>query len=192
MVPRRPIHAGASRVTGFRVTRQRLFLHGRPVLTNTLRESLVSFISFIHMLGRPLLAGHNIRRFDCHVLARALDEFSLRWDFQRGVSGFLDTLPLARQLLKHTGLQSFTQENLMKNLLPGVSYASHDALEDARALQELYWALTPTANHIQQHVFALDSLTTAGVKKTCDSSERFTPAVNIPEEPEEHRTTSRH
>ncbi|KAA0724784.1 hypothetical protein E1301_Tti021909 [Triplophysa tibetana] len=181
IVPRCPIQPGASRVTGFRVRRRRLFLRGRPVLTNSLRESLVSFITFLHTLGRPLLAGHNIRRFDCHVLARALDEFSLRSDFQRGVSGFVDTLPLARQLLKDRGLKSFTQENLVKNLL-GVSYAAHDALEDVRALQKLYRALTPTANHIQRHLFTLDSLATAGVSQTSDLSERFKTAVNVTDE----------
>ncbi|XP_067292755.1 three prime repair exonuclease 4 [Pseudorasbora parva] len=162
MVPRRPMQPSASRVTGFRVRRRRLFLHHRPVLTSSLREALVSFITFLQMLGRPLLVGHNIRRFDCRVLARALDEFSLRSDFQKEVGGFVDTLPLARQLLKDRGLQSFKQENLVKTLL-GVSYAAHNALEDVQALQRLYWALKPTANQIQQHIFTLDSFAAVSV-----------------------------
>ncbi|XP_056128551.1 three prime repair exonuclease 4 [Rhinichthys klamathensis goyatoka] len=162
MVPRRPMQPGASRITGFSVRRQRLLLHRRPVLTSSLREALVSFITFLQMLGRPLLVGHNIRRFDCPVLARALDEFSLRSDFQKHLGGFVDTLPLARQLLKDSGLQSFKQESLVKSLL-GVSYAAHNALEDVQALQRLYWALKPTANQIQQHIFTLDSLAAASV-----------------------------
>ncbi|KTF91453.1 hypothetical protein cypCar_00027157 [Cyprinus carpio] len=182
MVPRRPMQPGASRITGFSVRRQRLFLHRRPVLTSSLREALVSFITFLRMLGRPVLVGHNIRRFDCHVLARALDEFSLRSDFQKEVCGFVDTLPLARQLLKDSGLQSFKQENLVKTLL-GVSYAAHNALEDVQALQKLYWALKPTANQIHQHIFTLDSLATAAVSQAPAAQsgfcERFSKALAI-------------
>ncbi|KAG9280814.1 hypothetical protein AMEX_G3567 [Astyanax mexicanus] len=163
MVPRCRIDPGASRVTGFKVRRQRLFLHRRPVLTNSLKEALVSFITFLGMFGRPILVGHNIRRFDCLVLARVLDEFGLKAVFQARVAGFLDSLPLARQLLKDSGLQSFKQENLVKTVL-GVSYAAHNALADVQALQKLYWALRPTAGHIQQHTFSLDSLNTATVK----------------------------
>ncbi len=182
---------GASRITGFSVRRQRLFLHHRPVLTSSLREALVSFITFLRMLGRPVLVGHNIRRFDCHVLARALDEFSLRSDFQKEVSGFVDTLPLARQLLKESGLQSFKQENLVKTLL-GVSYAAHNALEDVQALQKLYWALKPTANQIHQHMFSLDSLAPAAVSQAPARAsgqsglcERFSKALILQEDKEQ-------
>ncbi|KAF4081531.1 hypothetical protein AMELA_G00162280 [Ameiurus melas] len=157
MVPRCRMEPGASRITGFRVRRHRLFLHRRPVLTNSLKEALVSFITFLCMFGRPLLVGHNIRRFDCLVLARVLDEFDLTAVFQAGIVGFLDSLPLSRQLLKHRGVQSFKQENLVKTVL-GVSYAAHNALDDVQALQKLYWALGPTASQIQQHTFSLDSL----------------------------------
>lgn len=157
MVPRCRMEPGASRITGFRVRRHRLFHHRKPVLTNSLKEALVSFITFLRMFGRPLLVGHNIRRFDCLVLARVLEEFDLKADFQAGIMGFLDSLPLARQLLRDRGVDSFKQENLVKNVL-GVSYAAHDALDDVQALQKLYWALRPTASQIQQHIFSLDSL----------------------------------
>ncbi|XP_066526030.1 three prime repair exonuclease 4 isoform X2 [Hoplias malabaricus] len=157
MLPRCRMEPEASRVTGFKVRRHRLFLHHRPVLTNSLKEALVSFITFLSMFGRPLLVGHNIRRFDCLVLARALEEFGLKAIFQAGVVGFLDSLPLARQLLRDSGVQSFKQENLVKTVL-GISYAAHNALADVEALQKLYWSLRPTASQIQQHIFSLDSV----------------------------------
>ncbi|KAL6474533.1 hypothetical protein MHYP_G00180940 [Metynnis hypsauchen] len=183
MVPRCRMEPGASRVTGFRVRRHRLFLHRRPVLTNSLREALVSFITFLRMLGCPLLVGHNIRRFDCLVLARALDEFGLKAAFQTVAVGFLDSLPLARQLLKDRGIQSFKQENLVKTVL-GVSYAAHNALADVQALQKLYWALSPTVSQIQQHTFSLDSLNTTTVKSArlpaqSDLCEHFQKAVKV-------------
>lgn len=144
-------------MTGFRVRRQQLYLHRRLVLTNSLREVLVSFITFLRTLGRPLVVGHNIRRFDCPVLARALDELGLRTEFDSAVSGCVDTLPLAREMLKERGLQSFRQENLVKELL-GVDYKAHDALEDVRALQALYGVLRPTAELQHRHTFTLDTM----------------------------------
>lgn len=148
---------GAAKVTGFRVRRQRLYLHRQLVLTNSLREVLVSFIAFLQMLGRPLVIGHNIRRFDCPLLARALDELDLRTKFESSVSGCVDTLPLAREVLKDRCLQSFRQENLVRELL-GVNYKAHDALEDVRALQTLYSVLQPTPELVSRHMFTLNTM----------------------------------
>ncbi|XP_075996796.1 three prime repair exonuclease 4 [Genypterus blacodes] len=156
-VPGCRIHHSAARVTGFRVRRQRLYLHRQPVLTSSLREILVAFLAFLQMLGRPLLVGHNIRRFDCPVLARALDGLQLRAKFTSSVSGCVDTLPLLREMLKERGLRSFRQENLVKEVL-GVSYTAHDALEDVRALQSLYRALQPSPELLCRHVFTLDTM----------------------------------
>ncbi|XP_041795549.1 uncharacterized protein LOC121608357 [Chelmon rostratus] len=157
VIPRCRMQRGAARVTGFRVRRHRLYLHRQLVLTNSLREVLVSFIAFLQMLGRPLVIGHNIRRFDCPLLARALDELDLRAEFVSSVSGCVDTLPLAREMLKDRGLQSFRQQNLVRELL-GVNYKAHDALEDVRALQALYGVLQPTPELICRHMFTLDTM----------------------------------
>ncbi|KAM9854548.1 protein PML-like [Aulostomus maculatus] len=154
VIPRCRMQPGAAKVTGFRVRRQKLYLHRQLVLTNSLREVLVSFIVFLQMLRRPLLIGHNIRRFDCPLLTRALDELDLRTDFESSVSGCVDTLPLTREMLKGHCLQSFRQEYLVKELL-GVNYKAHDALEDVRALQTLYNVLQPTSEVITKHVFTL-------------------------------------
>ncbi|CAL8358391.1 unnamed protein product [Lota lota] len=156
-VPRCRIQSGAAKVTGFRVRRHRLFLNRQPVLTNSLKEVILSFIAFLRMLGRPILIGHNIRRFDCPLLLRALDELHLRVEFQSTITGCLDTLPLARDICKDSGLQSFRQEYLVRELL-GVDYNAHNALEDVRALQALYWALQPTSQLISRHFFTLETM----------------------------------
>ncbi|XP_074534114.1 protein PML-like [Halichoeres trimaculatus] len=193
IIPRCRMQRGAAKVTGFKVRRHRLYLHRQLVLTNSLREVLVSFIAFLQMLGRPLVIGHNIRRFDCRLLARALDELDLRAEFDSSVSGCVDTLPLAREILKDRGLQSFRQENLVRELL-GVDYKAHDALEDVRALQALYNVLKPTPELISQHRFTLDTMHNKPVK-TCKKSkvnsklpqqrplwEHFRQAVKLTEE----------
>ncbi|XP_032379883.1 protein PML [Etheostoma spectabile] len=157
VIPRCRMQRGAAKVTGFRVRRQRLYLHRQLVHTNSLREVLVSFIAFLQMLRRPLVIGHNIRCFDCPLLARVLDELDLRAEFESAVSGCVDTLPLAREMLKDRGLQSFRQENLVRELL-GVNYKAHDALEDVRALQALFSVLQPTPELICRHRFTLDTM----------------------------------
>lgn len=144
----------AARVTGFRVHNRRLYLHRQLVLTNSLREVLLSFIAFLQMMGQPLVVGHNIRRFDCPLLARALDKLNLRTDFESSVSGCVDTLPLARELLRGRGLTSFRQEHLVRELL-GLDYRAHDALQDVRALQSLYNELQPTAEMVCRHRFSM-------------------------------------
>lgn len=184
---------GAARVTGFRVRRQRLYLHRQLVLTNSLREVLVSFIAFLQMLERPLVIGHNIRRFDCPLLARALDELDLRAEFESSVSGCVDTLPLAREMLKDSCLQSFRQENLVRELL-GVNYKAHDALEDVRALQALYSVLQPTPELICRHRFTLDTMENKVPKPKvpCKLPEQhrlleyFTQTVKVTESKAEH------
>lgn len=157
VVPECRMQPGASRVTGFSVRRRQLYRHRRPLLTNSLREVLLSFLAFLRMLGRPLLLGHNIRHFDCRVLARALDRLELRAAFRASVAGCVDTLPLARQLLQPLGPRSFGQQSLVRELL-GLEYKAHDALEDVRALQALYAALRPPPALVSRHLFTLSGV----------------------------------
>ncbi|XP_077373719.1 three prime repair exonuclease 4 [Festucalex cinctus] len=163
-LPRRRMEAGAARVTGLRVRRRRLYLHRRPVPTVPLRDALLSFIAFLRALGRPLLAGHNIRRFDCRPLARALDETGLRARLEASVAGFVDTLPLAREVLKDCGMRSFKQEYLVKELM-GVDYEAHDALEDVRSLQALYRVLQPKPDVVARCTFSLSDVREVVVKE---------------------------
>lgn len=159
VLPRNGMQPGAARVTGFRVRRHRLYLHHQLVLTNSLREVLLSFIAFLQMMGRPLVVGHNIRRFDCPLLAKALDGMGLRAEFESSVSGCVDTLPLTREMLRDRGLTSFRQEHLVRELL-GLDYKAHDALQDVRALQSLYKELQPTAELVSKHRFSMDVIET--------------------------------
>lgn len=186
IIPRCQMQRGAAKVTGFRVRRKRLYLHHQPVLTNSLREVLVSFIAFLKMLGRPLVVGHNIQRFDCPLLARALDEQDLRAEFESLVSGYVDTLPLAREMLKDRCLQSFRQENLVRELL-GVNYKAHDALEDVRSLQTLFNVLQPTPDLISRHMFTLQVRRAATVNCQRTLWQHFRQAVKVSEcKVEEH------
>ncbi|XP_037109644.1 uncharacterized protein LOC119124084 [Syngnathus acus] len=156
-VPRCRMEPGAARVTGLTVRRRRLYLHGRPVPTSPLREVLLSFLAFLQRLHRPLLAGHNIRRFDCRPLTRALDETGLRAQFDASVAGYVDTLHLAREVLRDCGMRSFKQEYLVKELM-GMNYNAHDAFEDVLSLQKLYYVLQPKPEMVAHYTFSLSDV----------------------------------
>ncbi|XP_066557865.1 DNA polymerase III subunit epsilon [Amia ocellicauda] len=150
MLPRCNMTEEASRITGFTVEDSTLLLHGQPVETMTHKEALTYFMTFLRNLHQPLLVAHNGKRFDCPVLARTLDEFSLRDDFKQVMCGFLDTFLLSKALF--TDLRKFSQEYLVKYFL-GKSYMAHNALEDVKALQELYKAWSPTSSVVHRHRF---------------------------------------
>ncbi|KAM9528241.1 protein PML-like [Salvelinus alpinus] len=153
-VPRCNIMEQASSVTGFTVgDHQDLLLHGEPVHTIPLREALTSFISFLSSFHEPLLAAHNAQRFDCPVLARALREYSLMDEFQKVVSGFLDTLKIGKEMFPSTRT-GYSQKSLVRVFLEK-TYEAHNALEDVKALQELYQKWSPSQELVRRHTFPL-------------------------------------
>ena len=87
-----------------------------------------------------LLAAHNARGFDIPVLTRALQRCFLTQRFQTLGSRFLDTFLLSKEL--YPRLDSYSQVNLVRHFL-GKNYNAHNALEDVRALQELYSSWGP-------------------------------------------------
>ncbi|TSK13418.1 Protein PML [Bagarius yarrelli] len=151
ILPRCPIDSGASRVTGLTTRRDTLLLHGTPVPTTPLTEALYSFISFLKTFNRPVLVGHNCKRFDCPILLRILREIHLLEEFQQVVSAYLDTLQLSREMFileKHS--QSFLVQHFLHK-----DYGAHNATEDVRALQELYRVWSPSRELVNKHMFIL-------------------------------------
>ncbi|KAL3061123.1 hypothetical protein OYC64_009353 [Pagothenia borchgrevinki] len=139
ILPRIPFDHGATEVNGLTVSYGQLLLHGEPVRTVPLHSSLQSFIEYLGRFPGPvLLAAHNSRRYDGIVLKRVLEMCSLFEQFKKVVSGFVDTLPLSRKL--HPQLDCFKQQHLVHYFLGG-KYNAHNAVEDAKQLEELfnYW-----------------------------------------------------
>ena len=142
MMPEIAIDRGAAEVTGFSVRDGALLLQGTAVPTVTLTEALTSFLDFLQSLEQPvLLAAHGARRFDKPVLDRALLRCSLTRQFQQLGSRYLDTFLLSKAL--YPRIDSYSQVNLVRHFL-GKIYNAHNALEDVRALQELYSCWDPS------------------------------------------------
>ncbi|XP_042352398.1 DNA polymerase III PolC-type-like [Plectropomus leopardus] len=138
-LPLRRISEKAEELTGFTVSYGRLFRHGECLYTDTVNRALRKFIRFLQSCssdGSPvLLAAHNAWDFDAPILTRLLQRFSLLEDFQLAVSGILDTLVLSRicnPFMRYHRLTSLARYFLRRN------YDAHNALEDARVLQELF------------------------------------------------------
>ncbi|XP_062858652.1 protein PML-like [Trichomycterus rosablanca] len=149
LFPRCPIDYGASKVTGLTTQDKQLLLHGQPVETVPIKEALKSFISFLSTVNRPILVGHNCKRFDCPILLRILREFDLLDNFFDVVSGFLDTLLLSREMFS---LQKYSQPFLVQHFLHK-TYGAHNATEDVRLLQELFTVWRPSPNLVIRHTF---------------------------------------
>ncbi|KAM9352097.1 DNA polymerase III PolC-type-like [Symphorus nematophorus] len=150
-LPRRPLTESATNVTGFTVSDGGLYLHGHPVETIPLTDVLTSFIAFLRPFRPPvLLAAHNARRFDAPVLTRVLRQFSLRQEFQEVVSGFLDTFLLGKNVFH--GLPSYSQAYLVRHFLRK-TYDAHNAVEDARMLQELFQIWSPNRCVVSRFIY---------------------------------------
>ncbi|XP_015199146.2 protein PML isoform X1 [Lepisosteus oculatus] len=154
ILPVQPITQGASAVNGLTMEDGVLLLHSEPVETTSIGEALTAFLNFLRCLSEPLLVGHNIWRFDCPILIRVLKKVGLRDELENSVSGFLDTLPLAKDILKNVEIRNFSLQNLVKCILME-SYLAHNALEDALVLQRLYNAMIPTPEQTRSHSFSL-------------------------------------
>ncbi|XP_061677445.1 DNA polymerase III PolC-type-like [Syngnathoides biaculeatus] len=141
VVPLGEITKEANRVTGFLVADGVLYRRGTPVATVPLHQALSSFIEFVGSFCGPVyLAAHNARRFDVPVLNRALRESSLLREFQRSVSSYLDTFLLAKWMF--TNIHSYSLQYMAQRFL-GKTFDAHNALEDAKILQELFGVWKP-------------------------------------------------
>lgn len=150
-LPRRALTESATRVTGFTVSDDSLFLRGVPVETVPLDDAVTSFMDFLRSFRRPvLLAAHSVSRFDAPVLSRVLRQLSLQQEFRQVVTGFLDTFLLSKNLYR--GLTSYSQQNLVHHFL-GKTYNAHNAVEDSRMLQELFNSWSPNRRNVSRFTF---------------------------------------
>lgn len=130
-----PISSAAASVTGLTLRNGRLYSKDQPVEAVSIGAALDNLIQFIKKQNPPVvLAGHNIKTFDCYVLMNALELTGKLEAFFENVSGFFDTkLPFKSAI---PGLSSYSQPDLVVYIM-GTQYSAHDAVEDVVALQQL-------------------------------------------------------
>ncbi len=158
IMPTKNIDPGASDVTGLTVQQGELHLNGKPVPTKTCSQSLIGLMDFLRTIDKPILAGHNIKRFDVPVLTHSLQRCHLLAEFRQLVSGFLDTYGLAKASIPKDDIpeQKYTQQALVSAFLKK-TYEAHNALADVTALEELYLLkLEPTPAEMENAVFSVN------------------------------------
>lgn len=85
-----------------------MFFQGKEVNYKLPHNALEDFISFMSTFPeKPLFVGHNIKRYDCHVVYNALKSRHMWNEFSYHVCGFLDTLDYLKKT--HPGLSSYSQ-----------------------------------------------------------------------------------
>lgn len=91
-----------------------MFFQSKEVNYKLPHNALEDFISFMSTFpGKPLFVGHNIKRFDCHVLYNALKSRHMLNEFFNHVCGFLDTLDYLKKLTQ--GLVPIAKLHLYKH-----------------------------------------------------------------------------
>ena len=138
ITPSCPIGTQASRATGLSVSDGKMFYQGKEVPSCMPADGLTHFVDFVKTCGKPVIVGHNIQNFDVPIIIYNLSQHALLESFSESVSGFIDTLKLAKRVFHKSEVQgSYKQENLVKCVL-GKEYNAHNAFDDVMALRELH------------------------------------------------------
>ncbi|VDI17004.1 Hypothetical predicted protein [Mytilus galloprovincialis] len=112
----RAISNGASEVTKISVIGSQMYYNLQAVPSKLQNEAFTDFNDFVKsFLVKPLLVGHNIKCYDCHVLYNSLRFHNMWNDFASNISGFLDTLELFKLL--YPKRPSYSQTALVHELL---------------------------------------------------------------------------
>ncbi|CAG2216770.1 unnamed protein product [Mytilus edulis] len=150
----RAISNGASEVTKISVIGSQMYYNLQAVPSKLQNEAFTDFNDFVKsFLVKPLLVGHNIKRYDCHVLYNSLRFHNMWNDFASNISGFLDTLELFKLL--YPKRPSYSQTALVGELL-GETYSAHNAVDDTEPLYRLQ--IIPNNSVINKTTFKLSPM----------------------------------
>lgn len=153
-MPKHRISPQASQANQLTIVADQLLYKSRPVKALTLRECLVDFINYLKSFNRKVvLAAHNGKVFDARILLKAFLEADLFNELQSIVIGFIDTLPMFKQMFPER--KSYKQEELVRDCLKK-SYDAHNGLEDVKSLKDLLLHLKPPHSTLASHTFTVD------------------------------------
>ena len=152
ILPEKPIHPEASKVTGITVRNRQMYYKEQLMETVSLEKA---FKEFVHFLGaRPvLLIGHNVKVFDAPILLYASRVCGV--NIEPAIHGFLDTLLLFRGLYRDLA-PNYKQDQLYQHFFPGEAYDAHNALADVVSLQALVARACPSQEDQQPFTFDME------------------------------------
>lgn len=113
--PFQAISKEASEVTKIFVNGNQMFHNHNVVQYKLPHEALMDFIQFLASFSRKcILVGHNIKRFDSHVLYNQLHFYNMWNEFCLHVCGFFDTLDLFKSVVR--GMSSYSQMHVWEQI----------------------------------------------------------------------------
>ncbi|CAC5400875.1 unnamed protein product [Mytilus coruscus] len=168
ILPSQPISKEATNITKITVRGNNMLYNSNPVNFKYPHQALTDFVTFLSEFScKPILVGHNIKRFDCHILYNALRFYNMYSEFCSHIIGFVDSLDVFKHVVP--GLSSYSQTSLVDTLLDE-TYAARNALEDTRLLFRLI-TCTSQGNVISDNITAQFGIHNAQICLTWNATE---------------------
>ncbi|XP_062887855.1 protein PML-like [Mobula hypostoma] len=152
ILPRKPMLVGIPTDSGFQMVDGVLYQRGEAQAACSLQDVMKSFLQFLQQLDLPLLVGHRIWTHDSQILCNAWEGLYMKDCFAKHMSGFLDTLWLAKKVLPKSKVSNFKLTHLVEVLV------GEQVGFGVQALQKLYLALNPTLHQAEDSQFTLYQL----------------------------------
>ncbi|CAC5380039.1 unnamed protein product [Mytilus coruscus] len=150
--PDQQISREASEITKITVVGQKMYYNGNAVDYKHKHEGMTDFLTYLSTFtDKPVLVGHSIKRFDCHVLFHTLKSMNMYSELCASTVAFLDSLNLFK--LVSPGLSSYSQSFLVDKLL-GQQYESHNAVYDTKLLFNLVTEKGNVSQYISDLAFS--------------------------------------
>lgn len=152
VLPHSSIDAKASAVTGLHIVSGNLFHKQTKLDSIDVEICLNEFHAWLQMFHKPLLVYHNGKAFDSVVFIRTVLKHP-KSGLMTAVEGFVDTLPLFKELLPNR--TTYNLESLVSETV-NFPFDAHSAFEDAKALQALVQHHQVTEDLLLKHSFGVD------------------------------------
>jgi len=135
--PTQPINGMASRVHHITYKDNQMFYRKNPVKHRPILEVLLQFIDYLNQTksNNIVFVAHNAN-FDRRFLIEKFIEFNLQGRVNAKVIGFLDTLPLFKQLIPC--MPTYKQDALILYHFPHTKTDFHNAITDVIYLKKLF------------------------------------------------------
>ena len=146
----------ASEVTELRMQNCRLTYKNQPVQSKPMKDVLREFIGWLGKFKRPIIMGHNSKRYDNPLLYREMEKNGFLPDFKGVIGGFIDTFELFKSAMPgRQGKGMYKQETLVREFL-GVTYDAHNSVEDVKVLQRLVQHMNFDPSIVHKMSFDMD------------------------------------
>ncbi|KYM97853.1 DNA polymerase III polC-type [Cyphomyrmex costatus] len=162
IIPSKGISKGASAVTGLHGLNGELYLRENRVQAVSASQAFQQFLQYLDNFKRPIiLAAHNGFRFDTPRIMKLACEVRLIDQFKTLITGFADTLHIARKLLpeRRKNKLKFSIEALATEFVPSQNLeALHNATDDVITLQKILDAVGITDEIIKKNTKTIQQL----------------------------------